>query len=245
MKGRDYSYQFGYVLDGHEDKETEYKSLVGCNLSALPWKIMDKAKNFICGCFNAATAGTLYCGVGDSHDKNADYQHGEIIGLDVENIKDDIMRAFRQTLADHIRSDGGSLKKGGDQTCVTIDFVPVIKIHGIRSKLYIVEIGVAPDWKFCEDYVYYFRCWTEIPRKGNGNQLRDSFKVKEGQWADAVIRINGANSSVKHIDVQTQVRKPLQIKYKNWKLSAQHGKCIMHMVIYKFLNNAVTVPLVT
>ena len=120
----DFSYEKGFILEGHEDKETEYKSLVDCSLCALPWKIMDKARIFICACLNAAVVGTIYFGVADSKANNSQYHHGEILGLPVEDIKDDIIIAFQRVLDDHIQSDEGPLRKGGDQTCCTIHFVP-------------------------------------------------------------------------------------------------------------------------
>ena len=113
------------MLDAVENREVEFKSLTSEQPSALPWKIMDKAKKFICACLNADRKGTIYFGVGDSQEQSSKFKRGEILGLDVEDIVDEIMKAFQSLLDDHIKCDAGQLQKGGDQNCINIEFVPV------------------------------------------------------------------------------------------------------------------------
>ena len=72
------------------------------------------------------------------------------MGLDVTDIKDDINKAFQCVLDDHIKSDAGPLQKGG----ITLHFVPV-RIQGNSPNLFVIEIEVARDWRFCNDIVYY------------------------------------------------------------------------------------------
>lgn len=197
--------------------------------SSLPWKIMEKAKKFICACLNADRKGVIYFGVGDSQEKGSKYHHGEILGLDVEHIKDDINKAFQFVLDDHIKSDSGRLQKGGDQNCVSIHFVPV-KSEGNRSNLYVIEIEVVRDWGFCEDKIYYTKSWTE--KRGEDKDcvgkkaLTDFFKVKNEIFDDVAIRTNGASSCVKQLEVDKQVKKPLEVRYKEWKRKNKQGKCI-------------------
>ena len=199
---------------------------MSCNLVSLPWEIIYKAKTFICACLNAAITGIIYFGVGDC----PYYQHGEIIGLQVENVKDDIIKTFQCVLDYHIKSNRGPLSKGGDQNnCVRIYFVPV-KIKEKCSKLYVVEIEVERDFRFCKDNIYRSRIWT--PRKGVRNkeskQLRTFFNVmKEAEWDDVFIRTNAVSDRVMESDVQYHVGKPLQEKYEEWKQNAQPGKCIL------------------
>ena len=81
---------------------------------------MEKAKKFICACLNAGSKGTIYFGVGDNQEQNSKFLHGEIIGLEVENIKDDITKDLQILLNNHIKSDDGPLRKGGDQNCINI-----------------------------------------------------------------------------------------------------------------------------
>lgn len=186
---------------------------------------MEKAKKFICACLNVGNRGTIYFGVGDSQEKNSKYQHGEILGLDVELIKDDINKAFQFVLDDHIRSDGGPLQKGGEQNCVTIHFVPV-KIQGKRSNLYVIEIEVTREWRFCKENIYYSKSWAE-KRGGDKDSigkkaLSDFFKVKD-EFDDVAIRTNGASCCVKQVEVDRQVRKPLEARYKEWKQKSKHG----------------------
>jgi len=179
---------------------------------------MEKAKKFICACLNADIKGIIYFGVGDSQEKGSKYQHREILGLNVEKIKDDINKAFQFVLDDHIKSDTGPLQKGGEQNCVNIHFVPV-KSQGNRSNLYVVEIEVARDWRFCKDNIYYSKSWSE--KRGDKDcagkkGLGDFFKVKD-EYEDAAIRTNGASSCVKQHDAYRQVKHPLEEKYKEWK----------------------------
>lgn len=225
VAGRDSSYEKGSVFDAEENRELEFKSLVNALQCSLPWKIMEKAKKFICACLNANSRGIIYFGVGDSQEKGSKYQHGEILGLDVEHIKDDINKAFQFVLDDHIKSDAGPLQKGGEQNCVSIHFVPV-KIQGNRSNLYVIEIEVSRDWRFCKENIYYSKSWSE--KRGGDKDFRgkkalsDFFKVKD-EFDDVAIRTNGASSCVKQLEVDRQVKKPLEAKYKEWKRKTKHG----------------------
>lgn len=185
---------------------------------------MEKAKKFICACLNNDRNGIIYFGVGDSQEQGSKYKHGEILGLEVEDIKDDVNKAFQFVLDDHIKSDAGPLQKGGEQNCINIHFVPV-KSQGHRTNLYVVEIEVARDWGFCKENVYYSKTWTE--KRGDKDfaqkkALSDFFKVKD-EFEDVAIRTNGASSCVKKLEVDRQVKKPLEVKYKEWKRKNKHG----------------------
>ena len=226
MAGRDIFYEKGSVLDAEENREVEFKSLVNAQPCSLPWKIMEKAKKFICGCLNGDRKGVIYFGVGDSQEQDSKYRHGEILGLEVEDIKDDINKAFQFVLDDHIKSDAGLLQKGGEQNCVSLYFVPV-KCQGNLTNLYVIEIEVSRDWRFCKDNVYYSKTWTD-KRVGRAcadkKALSDFFKVKD-EYDDVAVRTNGASSFLKQIEVDRQVKKPLEVKYKEWlKQVSKHGK---------------------
>ena len=225
VPGSKFSYEKGSVLDAEENRDLEFKSLVNAPSCSLPWKIMEKAKKFICACLNANRSGIIYFGVGDNQEKASKYDHGEIIGLDVEHMRDDINKAFQCVLDDHIKSDDGPLQKGGEQNCVNIYFVPV-KSQGTRSNAYVIEIEVARDWRFCKDRVYYSKSWSEkrgTDREGRGKKaLNDNFKVKD-DWDDVAIRTNGSSTCVKPLEVASQVKKPLEAKYKDWKRTSGKG----------------------
>ena len=186
---------------------------------------MEKAKKFICACLNAGSKGTIYFGVGDNQEQNSKFLHGEIIGLEVENIKDDITKALQFLLDNHIKSDDGPLQKGGEQNCINIYFVPVM-CQGNHANLYVVEIEVFRDWRYCKDNVFHSKSWTE---KTGGNKdftgkrgLNDLFKVKDS-WDDVAIRTKGASTCVKQHEVKRQVREPLETKYKEWKRETKLG----------------------
>ena len=151
-----------------EDKTYEYKALTQESPQKLPWKIMDKARPFICGILNGGGQGIIYFGIGDSYDPSTKFKRGEIIGLEITDLKDEINKAFQSTLDDHIKSDNGKMKKGGDMNCVKIYFVLVLK-SGEPTSRYVIEIEVKRDWMFCQDYVYYFQEWTEKRPKERGN----------------------------------------------------------------------------
>lgn len=225
VPGSKFSYGKGSVLDAEENRDLEFKSLVNAPSCSLPWKIMEKAKKFICACLNADRSGIIYFGVGDNQEKASKYHHGEIIGLDVEHMRDDINKAFQCVLDDHIKSDDGPLQKGGEQNCVNIYFVPV-KSQGTRSNAYVIEIEVARDWRFCKDRVYYSKIWSEkrgTDREGSGKKaLNDNFKVKD-DLDDVAIRTNGSSTSVKPHEVKNHVKKHLEAKYKDWKRTSGKG----------------------
>ena len=218
-------YHKGSVLDAEENKEVEYKSFSSAHPSILPWKIMEKAKKFIGACLNAGSKGIIYFGVGDSQEQNSKFLHGEIIGFEVENIKDDITKALQFLLDDNIKSDDGPLQKGGEQNCINIYFVPVM-CQGNHANLYVVEIEVSRDWRYCKDNVFHSKSWIEKP---GGNKdftgkrgLNDLFKVKDS-WEDVAIRTKGASTCVKQHEVKRQVREPLETKYKEWKRETKLG----------------------
>lgn len=212
-------------MDAEENRELEFKSLASAQLCCLPWKIMEKGKKFICACLNNDRKGTIYFGIGDSQEQGSKYKHGEIIGLKVEGIKDRINKGFQAVLDDHIKSDVGPLQKGGDQNCINIHFVPV-RNQGNCTDLYVIEIEVTREWRFCKDKVYYTKSWTEkreadkdcIGKEG----LSDYYKVRN-KFDDVAIRTNGVSSCVQHQDVYTQVKKPLKLKYKEWKRKDEPG----------------------
>lgn len=143
-----------------ENREVEFKALTQENDQKLTWKIMEKARVFICSVLNNAgmEKGTIYFGVGDSYDERTNFDHGEIIGLVVS--KDDINKAFQSTFNDHIISEEGNMKKSGDMNCIQIHFVPVEE-PGEQTDRYVIEIEVKRDWKFCKDNLYLYKQWTE------------------------------------------------------------------------------------
>lgn len=230
VKGKEFTYQRGFVLDAEENREVEFKSLTSAPSSLLPWKIMEKAKKFICACLNADRKGIIYFGVGDSQEQCSKFKRGEILGLNVEDVIDDIVKAFQFVLDDHIKSDDGPLQKGGEQNCVNLEFVPVISV-GSRANLYVIEIEVVRDWKFCKDHIYYSKCWTE--KRGvklekdtlTKKALSDLYKVHKDEFDDVAIRTNGSSTSIKQHEVNRQVKEPLMVKYKEWKREAKVGKC--------------------
>lgn len=220
----DFFYQQGSVLDGHEDREVEFKSLAGASPGSLRWKVMEKAKKFICGCLNADRKGIIYFGVGDSQEQGSKFQHGEIIGLDVENVKDDINKAFQDVLDHHIKSDDRPLQKGGEQNCINIYFIPVKSTQNAID-LYVIEIEVARNFLYCKENVYYYKVWSEKSesRDCTGKTgLRDFFKVKD-EFVEAAIRTNGASCCVKPNEVKWQIRDPLSKRYKEWKRDVKCG----------------------
>lgn len=227
--GRCISYEKGSVLDAKEDGEQEFKSLVSAPSCSLPWKIMEEAKKFICACLNADRQGTIYFGVGDSQEKGSKYHPGEIIGLDVEQMRGEINKAFQFVLDDHIKSDAGPLQKGGEQNCTNMYFVPV-KSQGTRSHSFVIEIEVARDWQFCKDKVYYSKRWIEkrgvYKACGEKRALSDFFKVKD-EFDNVTIRTNGASTSIKPYEVERQVKKPLEVKYKDWRKKTKQGNDIL------------------
>ena len=169
-RGENWRYVKGNTLPNTEDKSFEYKALTQESRQKLPWKIMDKARVFICGILNGGGKGIIYFGIGDSCNTSTNYKHGEIIGLEVEDLRDEIGKAFESTLTAHIKSDNGQLTKGGDMNSVNIYFVPVLESEKPTS-CYVIEIEVIRDWMFCQDYVYYFLKWSEKRSKERGKSV--------------------------------------------------------------------------
>lgn len=79
--GKEYVYEKGSVFGVEENREIEFKSLVKAHTDSLPWKIMEKAKKFICACLNSDRKGIIYFGVGDSQEQGSRYKNGEVVGL--------------------------------------------------------------------------------------------------------------------------------------------------------------------
>lgn len=217
-KPEDFFYEKGHILQGHEDKETEYKSFIGCDTDALPWKVMYKAKTYICALLNSAKPGTLYFGVADGKEDSR-YQHGQILGLDVWELKDQINAALQDVLNNHIESDMGALEKGGDMNCVNLYFVPV-KSEGACPTLTVIEIEVERDWMVCKDKVYYCKTWEEVSsedrkqrNKKNKKNLGYWFNVKPNCWDKAAIRTTGRTEHIEQKGVYYHIKSQLQQKY--------------------------------
>ena len=79
--GKEYVYEKGSVFGVEENREIEFKSLVKAHIDSLPWKIMEKAKKFICACLNSDRKGIIYFGAGDSQEQGSRYKNGEVVGL--------------------------------------------------------------------------------------------------------------------------------------------------------------------
>ena len=135
---------------------------------------MYKARVFICGILNGGEKGIIYFGIGDSYDQTTKYKHGQIIGLEVEDLRDEISKAFQSTLNDHIKSDNDKMTKGGDMNCVNLYFVPVWESEEPTGR-YVIEIEVIRDWMFCQDNVYYFLKWSEKRPKERGKSHPPGF----------------------------------------------------------------------
>lgn len=211
--GRSTSYEKGSVLDAEENRKVEFKSLVNCQpRQLLPWKLMERAKKFICACLNAAISGVIYFGVEN---------RGEIVGLDVENDKDDIQKAFQEVLDNHIITDlTGRMLKGGEQNCISIYFVPVTKQGTHSNGLYVIEIEVKREWRYCEDKIYYSKRWEKKDLVGENSshmkKLTDFFTFHNEIMEDVAIRTNGKSDTVKPYKVRKDVLQHLQSKYKEW-----------------------------
>lgn len=79
--GKEYVYEKGSVFVVEENREIEFKSLLKVHTDSLPWKIIEKAKKFICACLNNDRRGIIYFGVGDSQEQGSRYKNGEVVGL--------------------------------------------------------------------------------------------------------------------------------------------------------------------
>lgn len=212
-----FQYTKGSIFMLEENREIEFKALTNETPEKLPWKIMEKARLFICGILNAGGEGTIYFGIGDSYDTTNNFIRGEIVGLEVEGLKDEINKAFQSTLDDHIKSDDGMMNKGGDMNCVKIYFVSVEE-SGERTGRYVIEIEVKRDWKFCKDNVYYVRAWNAKRGTTLKYGLHDLYKVTKEKWEDPEIRTCGKTDTVKNVETDKQIKEPLSQKYQEWLL---------------------------
>ena len=213
-KGGDASYPKGAVLDIDESREVEFKSLVRENADRLPWKILEKAKDFACGYLNCGDEqGIIYFGIGDSVDQK--YKCGEVLGLEVGSRKDEINKHFQTVLNDHLLSDVGPLQKGDEQRLIRLEFVPVTE-EGHHNDLYVVEIEVARKWSTCEDRVYYSKYWEQgtgsKPKVGPKKGLKDLYTVHDNDFR-AFIRTSCSTERVRAHLVDRHVRQPLRKKW--------------------------------
>lgn len=192
----------------------------------LRWKIMEIARTYICACLNGNRKGTIYFGIGDPENKQCS-KLGEILGLHVEHLLDDIGKAFQHVLDYHIKSDVGPLQKGGDQNCVNMVFVPVVSQES-HTGLYVIEIDVCRDWKFCKDHIYYCLTWEynktgHVNDKSKKKALKDFYTVNKDKYDNVAIRTYGCTSHVKQHEEHFHIRKPLRKMYEDWKREATLG----------------------
>lgn len=146
-------------------------------------------------------------------------------GLEIEDMKDEIVSAFQNVLNEHIKSDGGNSLSIGEQDYIKRHFIPVKNEEGNPTRSYVIEIEVERDWRFCKDNVYYSKTWKKKDKKKDNNNkvanpkaLRNFFDVKSGKYDDAHVRNDGQTSSVKKEEVYQKVKVPLQEKFKEWKV---------------------------
>ena len=197
----------------------------------LPWKIMEKAKRFICGCLNSPDCkkGVIYFGVGDG--QSPMYKRGEVHGLDVES--SEISEAFHTLLDEHLRIHGNVVQKAGElEQCVRLRLVPVASDESEGK--HVVEIEVSRDWNLCKSGVYCSRRWTGKRKSKNENRdrtaLQDFFHVATDTFEIVKSRSQTYNREssgfpiIKDADDQTKLQELLRIKHSEWEEQNPPGK---------------------
>ena len=96
VKGENFPYKENGIGVETENKIIiEYVSLKKENTSKLPQKTMEKARVFICGVLNGGGNGIIYFGVEDSSGETISYNRGQIIGLEIQDVRKEINNSTR------------------------------------------------------------------------------------------------------------------------------------------------------
>ena len=91
--------------------------------------------------------------------KRENYKHLEVVGLEVEELKDSINKSLNTVLDAHVKNSVDSMSIAEKQA-VKVYFIPVEQ-SGSRTNKYIVEIEVHRNWKVCKDHMYFIEEWKK------------------------------------------------------------------------------------
>jgi hypothetical protein len=169
--GRLWKYDRKSILPA-EGRDREYKSLNRCQKIKLPFKIIQHAVRFVVGCLNARIHGVIAFGVGDQQEQEGRFQHGEVVGLDIVGLEDNITKLFQYMLDHMIRSDEHHNQRLplSEQQCISLHFIDVVPRQ--ERRLHVVEVEVDPDSTVCKGNVYIAKafekktsdkCLKEVP----------------------------------------------------------------------------------
>ncbi|XP_072139233.1 sterile alpha motif domain-containing protein 9-like isoform X1 [Mobula birostris] len=129
-------------------------------------KFSNEVFRFSAACLNSRTNGTIHFGVGDT---KSGYEHGEIIGVSVENTDkyvDCLYNSFSTYFDEKDVADAKS--------CIRPPrFVEVLNSDQTLSQRFVIEVDIVPSSDICDSKLYYIHLLNKTGKKW--------MKVKEKQ----------------------------------------------------------------
>ena len=157
-----------------EGQDREYKSLNRCPRQKIAFKIIHHSVKFICGCLNIRKQSAISFGIGDKFEQQGKFRHGEVIGLAVEKIQDEIQQLYQYMLDNMICRDNKCGMTPSEQLSVSIHFVRVTPCLNENPHI-VVEVEVDPQWSICKDYVYIYKQFEKKERSKNLKEVPDNW----------------------------------------------------------------------
>jgi hypothetical protein len=157
-----------------EGRDREYKSLNRCPRQKIAFKVIQHSVKFICGCLNIRQQGTISFGIGDKLEQQGRFRHGEVIGLAVEAIQDEIQQLFQHMLDNMIYRDDKCGMTPYEQLSVSIHFVRITPCLN-ENPLVVVEVEVDPQWSVCKDCVYIYKQFEKKERTKSLKEVPDNW----------------------------------------------------------------------
>lgn len=208
-----------------EGQDREYKSLNRCPRQKVPFKIIQHAVKFVCGCLNIRRRGVISFGIGDKLEQQGRFRHGEVTGLAVENSQDDIQQYYQYMLDKMICTGNKSGMTPSEQLSVSIHFVRVTPSFS-ESPLVVVEIEVDPEWTVCKDNVYIYKQFEKKEPSKDLKQVPENWRHSDDYRLSkdfkTVLRKVGMTCEIDWLEFMSH-KKDIEDKYKEYQLSTERA----------------------
>ncbi|XP_072431360.1 sterile alpha motif domain-containing protein 9-like [Chiloscyllium punctatum] len=171
-------------------------------------KFSNEVFRFSAACMNSRTNGTIHFGVGDT---GSGYEHGEIIGVSVDNpakyidhISNSFAQYFEKEKIEHAK------------LCIRPPrFVEVLNSNQTLSEKFVIEVDVVPSLRICESILYHIYMMNNVNGKWVKSKEKHLFIRDGGSSRDILRNKNLTEREAEYRQFHTQTLKTLDDKRKS------------------------------
>ncbi|XP_048377369.1 sterile alpha motif domain-containing protein 9-like [Stegostoma tigrinum] len=171
-------------------------------------KFSNEVFRFAAACMNSRTNGTIHFGVGDT---GSGYEHGEIIGVSVDNpakyidhISNHFAQYFEKEKIEHAKL---SIRPPR--------FVEILNPNQTLSAKFIIEVDVVPSFRICDSNLYHIYMMNQVNGKWMKSKEQHLFIRDGGSSRDILRNKNLTEREAEYRRFSTETLKTLVDKRKS------------------------------